>query len=304
MITRQMANHYGMTTQRSYGNTFSGSGGNKKYAKKYYATAVGQVCNVIHETWPECQANTKGLVNARYKSFPTRQEAEAWLQQETIAPTLFPGTKHERGVQLDVNQDNMMYMYTDGSYAPTVCPLTGATVKKGGWGVVFVWKGQVIQEWNGYVPYEGREVGSDVAELYAIGMGLLGLAQMDYTGWHTRVRSDSEYGVKALNGRIEKWKRDGWLTAAKKPIANRVLIEALDNLRNMLSKHVSFEHVFGHDVDQFNKRADHIANAGRERGQPNETDLLLKNWANQHRSLATLTNDEDVYISARRHETY
>lgn len=265
------------------------STGSAKDAKKFYATSVGKVCDVIHETWPECQANVRGMTNARYKSFPTRQEAEAWLQQQRLSNNVAPSVGRQRGVQLDVSQDNVMYMYTDGSYAPTYCPETGATVRKGGWGVVFVWKGQIIQEWSGYAPYEGKEVTNNVGELYALGMGLMGLTQMNYTQWHTRVRSDSEYGIKALNGRIEKWKRDGWLTAAKKPIANRVLIEALDNLRNILGTYVSFEHVYGHDIDQYNKRADIIANQGREKGKPDEPDLILKNWANQHRTVQVAT---------------
>lgn len=46
-----------------------------KKKKKYYVVWVGSKTGVF-ETWAECLLYTKGYPNARYKSFPTRYEAE------------------------------------------------------------------------------------------------------------------------------------------------------------------------------------------------------------------------------------
>ncbi|MDD3567679.1 MAG: ribonuclease H family protein [Bacteroidales bacterium] len=46
--------------------------------KKYYVVWEG-VNPGIYESWDECQKNIKGYQNAKYKSFPTRQAAEAAL---------------------------------------------------------------------------------------------------------------------------------------------------------------------------------------------------------------------------------
>ena len=51
----------------------------RKMAKKYYAYyLVESDKNGILENWKECEILVKGQ-KARYKSFPTRDEAKAWL---------------------------------------------------------------------------------------------------------------------------------------------------------------------------------------------------------------------------------
>lgn len=42
---------------------------------KYYVVWEGAKPG-IYGTWPECQAQVKGIVDAKYKSYPTREEAE------------------------------------------------------------------------------------------------------------------------------------------------------------------------------------------------------------------------------------
>lgn len=46
---------------------------------KFYAVAVGRNPGV-YGTWAECQRQTKGFSSARFKSFPTRAQAEAFVQ--------------------------------------------------------------------------------------------------------------------------------------------------------------------------------------------------------------------------------
>lgn len=49
----------------------------KKSTKKYYAYAVGGEEGIV-ESWTECSLRVHGR-QARYKGFPTREEARAWL---------------------------------------------------------------------------------------------------------------------------------------------------------------------------------------------------------------------------------
>ena len=47
-------------------------------AKKYYAVKQGVVPG-IYESWAECEAQVKGFSGAMYKSFPTLEDARAYL---------------------------------------------------------------------------------------------------------------------------------------------------------------------------------------------------------------------------------
>ena len=50
-------------------------------AKKVYAVRVGK-SRGIFDTWDECKAMVHGFKGAEYKSFPTREEAENYLNQK------------------------------------------------------------------------------------------------------------------------------------------------------------------------------------------------------------------------------
>ncbi len=54
-------------------------------AKKFYAVKTGRVPG-IYGTWAECQQQTNGFSGAVFKSFGTRQEAEAFIAQNGDGP--------------------------------------------------------------------------------------------------------------------------------------------------------------------------------------------------------------------------
>ena len=47
--------------------------------KKYYAVQVGRIPG-IYGTWDECKAQTEGVSGAKYKSFPSLEEAEGYMR--------------------------------------------------------------------------------------------------------------------------------------------------------------------------------------------------------------------------------
>ncbi|GHB60943.1 ribonuclease HI [Streptomyces xanthochromogenes] len=78
-------------------------------------------------------------------------------------------------------------------------------------------------------------------------------------GTRMQVRMDSQYAMKAVTQWLPGWKRNGWKTAAGKPVANRELVERIDEL--LTERDVEFIHVPAHQVggDPLNAIADQAA---------------------------------------------
>jgi ribonuclease HI len=76
--------------------------------------------------------------------------------------------------------------------------------------------------------------------------------------------SDSAYIVNAFQKKwLDKWQRNGWQTAGKKPVENRDLWEELLKLTKMHT--VEWNKVAGHAGARYNERCDELAR-GRVRG--------------------------------------
>ncbi|MER7173197.1 ribonuclease H family protein [Streptomyces mesophilus] len=82
------------------------------------------------------------------------------------------------------------------------------------------------------------------------------------------VRMDSTYAMQAVTTWIKNWKRNGWLTASKKPVANRELVIRIDEL--LTGREVTFRHVAAHraDGDLLNAIADIAASDAAESQEP------------------------------------
>lgn len=76
------------------------------------------------------------------------------------------------------------------------------------------------------------------------------------------LHTDSTYVKDGLTKWIHGWKKNGWKTAAKKPVKNQELWQALDAA---CKRHdITWKWVKGHDGDPGNERADALANRGTE----------------------------------------
>ncbi|GAA0203262.1 ribonuclease HI [Kangiella japonica] len=75
--------------------------------------------------------------------------------------------------------------------------------------------------------------------------------------------TDSVYVKNGINQWLEGWKAKGWKTAAKKPVKNKDLWQALDE---QVSKHqINWHWVKGHSGHPENEIADELANLGVEK---------------------------------------
>lgn len=61
------------------------------------------------------------------------------------------------------------------------------------------------------------------------------------------IRMDSQYAMKAVTTWLPGWKRNGWRTAAGKPVANQELVVRIDTL--LAGRSVDFRYVPAHQVD-------------------------------------------------------
>ncbi|MEW1655075.1 ribonuclease H [Streptomyces sp. NPDC093707] len=84
---------------------------------------------------------------------------------------------------------------------------------------------------------------NNVAELTA----LAELLEATDPALSLEVRMDSQYAMNAVTKWIAGWKRNGWMTASKKPVANRELVVRIDAL--LAGREVEFRYVPAHQVD-------------------------------------------------------
>jgi ribonuclease HI len=135
-------------------------------------------------------------------------------------------------------------MYTDGACSGNPGP--------GGWGALLIEDGREVELSGGENPTTNQRM-----ELTAPLEGLRALAGRRRVAIH----SDSAYVINCFRDRwYERWRKNGWINAQKKPVDNRDLWEPLLTLA--LEQHdVTWHKVAGHSGDPLNDRADALARA-------------------------------------------
>lgn len=144
--------------------------------------------------------------------------------------------------------EKLIEIWTDGACSGNPGP--------GGWGAVMV-AGHHRRELNGG---EAKTTNNRM-ELMAAIEALNALKNPSKVRLHT----DSTYVKDGLTKWIHGWKRNGWKTAAKKPVKNRDLWQALDEA---CQRHdIEWRWVKGHAGDEGNERADALARLGVAKAQ-------------------------------------
>ena len=119
----------------------------------------------------------------------------------------------------------------------------------GGWGVLLEQAGEV-QEIKGAEAHTTN----NRMELQAV---IEVLQRMDSQA-EIEIVTDSEYVMKGVQEWMARWKRNGWRTANRKPVANQDLWQILDEL--VVERQVYWQWVRGHTGVDGNERADALAN--------------------------------------------
>ena len=134
-------------------------------------------------------------------------------------------------------------IYTDGACSRNPGP--------GGWGVVLRWNG-TQKELHGSDP----QTTNNRMELMAAIQALEALNRPSRVTLYT----DSTYVLNGITKWVAGWERNGWRTAAKKPVKNEDLWRRL--VQAMNRHEVSWMWVKGHAGDEGNERADELARLG------------------------------------------
>lgn len=146
-------------------------------------------------------------------------------------------------------------IYTDGGCSGNPGP--------GGWGCV------VIAE-EGDQKFEKRISGGEKSttnnrmELSAAIAGLsLVKNSPKLQGVEVEIFTDSQYVKNGITSWINNWKKNGWKTAAKKPVLNKDLWSALDEVVSQLN--VKWNWVKGHAGVEYNEICDQLCKAEFEK---------------------------------------
>ena len=137
--------------------------------------------------------------------------------------------------------EKKIIIYTDGACS--------GNPGKGGWGTLLMY-GPTTREISGYDP----ATTNNRMELMAAIKGLEALKEP----CRVELYSDSAYLVNAINaGWLARWVKNGWKTAAKKPVEN---IDLWQDILKLIRLHrVTFHKVKGHSDNPYNNRCDELA---------------------------------------------
>ena len=136
---------------------------------------------------------------------------------------------------------NTVEIYTDGACRGNPGP--------GGWGARLRFNGQQKDLYG-----SEAETTNNRMELTAVIKSLESLTRQ----CEVKVYTDSKYVLDGMTKWLPNWKKQGWKTAAKKPVKNVELWQRLDAA--VQANNVSWQWVKGHSGDEGNDYVDALAN--------------------------------------------
>lgn len=209
-------------------------------AKKFYAVKTGRVPG-IYGTWAECQQQTNGFSGAVFKSFGTRQEAEAFIAQNGDGPEAAAALSCEDAAALpceDAVDETQAAAYVDGSYDAA----TGAF----SYGMVLFHNGQELH-------FSEKYTDSGLAQMHNVAGEIKGAeAAMRYC-LDNNIPSVTIY--HDYEG-IARWCSGEWQAKKEGTIAYAAYYKKVS-----ARVRIRFVKVKGHSGDTYNELADRLAKA-------------------------------------------
>jgi ribonuclease HI len=228
-------------------------------AQKFYVVWSGRQTGIFTD-WATTQRAVDKYAGARFKSFPTRAEAEQAFGRGSHASTP-PKTAGKQKAGTSGGERRVMHtahqfdvsIYCDGACEPNP--------GNAGSGIVVYRVGELAQLWFGLYNPRGT---NNTAELNALYYAL-GMAEAEIKAGNTvEVCSDSAYSINCIRSWAPNWEKKGW----KKPggeIKNLKIIQDCYAIYRRIEEELNLTHVAGHVGTEGNELADRMAMLGAQR---------------------------------------
>jgi ribonuclease HI len=229
-------------------------------AQKFYVVWSGRQTGVFTD-WATTQRAVDKYTGARFKSFPTRAEAEQAFARggNTRVPAKTANRQNaartpnsERAVTHPSHQFDVS-IYCDGACEPNP--------GHAGSGIVVYRAGKLAELWYGLYHPMGT---NNIAELNAL-YHALRMAEAEIKAGNTvEVRSDSAYSINCIRSWAPSWEKKGWKKLGGE-IKNLEIIQDCYAIYRRIKKELTLTHVAAHVGTEGNELADRMAMLGVQR---------------------------------------
>ncbi|XP_030044629.1 ribonuclease H1 isoform X3 [Microcaecilia unicolor] len=201
--------------------------------RMYYAVRAGREPGV-YRTWEECKEQVNRFHSARYKKFPTEEEAWAFVNSGN-------------------SSGDSAVVYTDGC-----CASNGRSKARAGIGVY--WGPGHPLNVGDALP--GRQT-NQRAEIQAACRAIEQAKSQNIS--KLVLYTDSMFTINGITKWIKSWKANDWKMSTGKKVINKTDFEKLQKLTEGMD--ITWMHIPGHAGFQGNEEADRLAREGARKPQ-------------------------------------
>ena len=218
-------------------------------AQKFYVVWAGRQTGVYTD-WPTTHRQVDRFAGARYKSFPTRAEAErafaGGAPRSTFVRRAVKKASEQAPVQADASAFDLQ-IYCDGACDPNP--------GRAGSGLAVYRGGTLAQLWYGLYNPAGT---NNTAELNALHRALVMAEIAIDAGSTVQILCDSTYAINCISKWATGWEKKGWRKAGGE-IKNLEIIQAAYAVYSRIKSKVHLTHVSAHVGTEGNELADRMA---------------------------------------------
>jgi ribonuclease HI len=225
-------------------------------AQKFYVVWAGRQTGVFTD-WPTTHRQVDRFAGARYKSFPTRSEAERAFAGGAPRPAFVRRIANKASEPASVQADPSAFdvqIYCDGACDPNP--------GRAGSGLAVYYNGTLAQLWYGLYNPAGT---NNTAELNALHRALVMAEAAITAGSTVQILCDSTYAINCISKWATGWEKKGWRKAGGE-IKNLEIIQTAYAVYSRIQSELHLTHVSAHVGTQGNELADRMAMFAVERG--------------------------------------
>lgn len=224
--------------------------------KKYYVVWKGRETGIF-TTWAQCKLLVDGFTGARFKSFPTLDEAEAafgknsTLKAPKIKAKIVKKASKLKSVPLSQEQIDAMpfdvKIFTDGACDPNP--------GEAGTGLAVYKNNKLNELWYGLYQSFGT---NNTAELHGLHQALMLAKEKLLQGNTVGIFCDSKYSIDSITKWAKGWESKGWIKSGGE-IKNLDIIKPMYVLYQEIASQITIHHVNGHVGIEGNELADRMS---------------------------------------------